>query len=1070
MYHDNSSGCDQTSAPKNQSNSKSVSNSVKLPRTPAEWQSALSKIPSDWVLTPVKDKSPLRPNWQHEAPIKRSELINLLVSGQKLSGKNNKQWHCRWTGVGVRLGTVSGGLMAIDADGHNGEAKLQELCGGELPETPCWTSGKEGRRQLIYKIPAEHHSKIKTVKLDCGDEQYLEFRWDGCQSVLPPSRHPETGQYRWLISPENTEVAIAPDWVIEQMLVTRNEKPSLSLTYTPTQNKWSDIDFARSYLEALSTSRADYYEDWIKVGMALKSVSDSLLPDWENWSRGSSKYKPGECDKKWRSFSPDKGVTLGTLAHMAKEDGWQFPFSKSGARSVILEGAGNDKKLTVTGDTRSSGDGQNPYPLSLADTVTSVTALLKSGLKDYYERNELDLLQMRSQVSKTAFWDMVKAIRCHLDEVQPADRQRLNQLIDWTDTRLDFQRILPAPLADALIHDGTILNVDPIALWQYLLPAVLSGVGKRVNLNIESHKVPAILWTCIVGESGSGKTRAENVVLHPLKERQYREYKRYRQEIEEYKEQLRVTTKDGSPPEKPRPEKKYLFEVTTIQALMRRLAEQGLNGSLWARDELAGLFKSLGQFSKGDNEAIECLLKTWDGHGALVERMDAENDSYNVFETRLSIAGGIQPGAFRQAFKDPEDAQGLQARFLYAVLKPQRAKRTRGYCELSDMLPGLYDWLSNCPEGVIELSREADQLYGQIYEKIGHEAEECPTPTVRAWLRKLPGQMLRIALALHLLEYYFSGGSSKEGFYTISEETLQKAFEVCRYYRGSFELVQEKTGGGDSMSSILLKIWDAAATRPEGVTPRDVYRSVKSIGRRAADLGRTAAAYTVELFSQLAAMGKGTVEQAGRMVRFRACLNPTSPQNPEVKAASEGVSQEMNFLPSLSELAISAALDEAIEAVVASPQNLSTQEIGKPVEDNSNVYTSSVDTPVTEVTVSLTHEEKGFGVSPDRSVSPVTEAIDSQEEISTPETAHTAMTPSIPSEYRETIAEVIAWLEICVGEGPQFIAEIMGTIKQLIAEAPEMKRWLWQSLTGEVKRVLPDLLGDDYQYLLADGA
>ncbi|MDV3002730.1 MAG: hypothetical protein N5P05_004385 (plasmid) [Chroococcopsis gigantea SAG 12.99] len=1068
MYQNNLSWGDQTSAPKNQSTQKSVSNTVKLPRTPAEWSSALSKIPSDWVLTPVKDKSPLRPNWQHEAPIGRSELVNLLVRGQKLSGKNNKQWNCRWTGVGVRLGTVSGGLMAIDADGHNGEAKLQELCGGELPETPCWTSGKEGRRQLIYTIPAEYHSKIKTVKLDCGEEQYLEFRWDGCQSVLPPSRHPETGQYRWLISPEDAEVAIAPDWVIEQMLVSHNEKPSLSLPYTPTQNRWSDIDFARSYLEALSTSRADYYEDWIKVGMALKSLSDSLLPDWENWSRGSSKYKPGECDKKWRSFSPDKGVTLGTLAHMAKEDGWQFPFSKSG---TSWDGAGKvkDKTLTVTGDTTSVGDARNPDVLSIADTVTSVTALLKSGLRDYYERNELDSLQGRSGMSKPAFWDMVKAIRCHLDEVQPSDRVRLTQLLELTQARLDFQRIVPATLADALIHDGTILNVDPIALWQYLLPAVLSLAGKRVNLNVESHKVPAILWTCIVGESGTGKTRAENVVLHPLKERQYGEYKRYRQELEEYKEKQRGVAKDGSPPEKPRPEKKYLFEVTTIQALMRRLAEQGFNGSLWARDELAGLFKSLGQFSKGDNEAVECLLKTWDGHGALVERMDAENDSYNVFETRLSIAGGIQPGAFRQAFKDPEDAQGLQARFLYAVLKPQRAKRTRGYCELSDMLPGLYEWLSNCPEGVIKLSPEADRLYGQIYEKIGIEAEECPTPTVRAWLRKLPGQMLRIALALHLLEYYFSGGSSQEGFYTISEETLLKAFEVCRYYRGSFELVQEKTGGGDSMSSILLKIWDAAATRPEGVTPRDVYRSVKSIGRRAADLGRTAAAYTVELFSQLAAMGKGTVEQAGRMVRFRACLNPISPQNVEVGPASEGVSQEANSTLWLSQLATSAALDETIDLVVSSNDILSTQEIaGLPSQDLS-VNTSSADTPVTEVTFTTTHVGKGFGVSPDNEVSPVTEAIDSQEEISTPETAPTAMTLSIPSEYQETIAEVIQWLEICVGEGPQFIAEMMGAVKQLIAEVPEMKRWLWQSLTGEVKQLLADLSGDDYQYFVADG-
>ncbi|MDV3003003.1 MAG: hypothetical protein N5P05_004658 (plasmid) [Chroococcopsis gigantea SAG 12.99] len=251
--------------------------------------------------------------------------------------------------------------------------------------------------------------------------------------------------------------------------------------------------------------------------MALKSVSDSLLPDWENWSRGSSKYKPGECDKKWSSFSADKGVTLGTLAHMAKEDGWQFPFSKSGARSVILEGAPNEKKSTVTGDTARSGDAQNPYPLSIADTVTRVTALLKSGLRDYEERNELDRVAGRSGMSKAAFWDMVKAIRCHLDEVQPSDRARLAQLLDLTGAKLNFERILPATLADALIHDGTILNVDPIALWQYLLPTVLSLVGKRINLNVESHVIPALLWTCLVGESGTGKTSRRECGTLPSK-------------------------------------------------------------------------------------------------------------------------------------------------------------------------------------------------------------------------------------------------------------------------------------------------------------------------------------------------------------------------------------------------------------------------------------------------------------------------------------------------------------------------------------------------------------------------
>jgi hypothetical protein len=370
---------------------------------------------------------------------------------------------------------------------------------------------------------------------------------------------------------------------------------------------------------------------------------------------------------------------------------------------------------------------------------------------------------------------------------------------------------------------------------------------------------------------------------------------------------------------------------------------------------------------------------------------------------------------------------------------------------------------------VIKLSKEADQLYGQIYEKIGIEAEECPSPTIRAWLRKLPGQMLRIALALHLLEYYFSNGSLKDGFYTISEETLLKAFEVCRYYRGSFELVQEKTGGGDSISSMLLKIWDAAVTRPEGVTPRDVYRSVKVIAKRAEKAGRDVKAYTLELFSQLAAMGKGIVEQAGRFIRFKACLNPTVTDNVTLTPGLETLPQVAISTPSLSELATSATLDETIEGVVPSVNDISAQEIGGLPSQDLSVNTSSADTLVTEVTEAITHEVKAFEVSLDEGVSPVTEALKSTEEISTPEMAGTSVASSIPPEYQETIAEVLLWLEICVGEGPQLVAEIMETIKQLIAEVPEMKRWLWQSLTGEVKRVLPELLGDDYQYFVADG-
>lgn len=85
-----------------------------------------------------------------------------------------------------------------------------------------------------------------------------------------------------------------------------------------------DDDTIRSALHALSPARADGYFDWLKVGMALHSQSPALLPEWDAWSRQSSKYADGICAEKWRSFN-GKGVGAGSLIHWAKQDGWKPP-------------------------------------------------------------------------------------------------------------------------------------------------------------------------------------------------------------------------------------------------------------------------------------------------------------------------------------------------------------------------------------------------------------------------------------------------------------------------------------------------------------------------------------------------------------------------------------------------------------------------------------------------------------------------------------------------------------------------------------------------------------------------
>jgi hypothetical protein len=896
----------------------------------------------DLPLVPLNgNKQPLGDEWQNR-PMKAVELIEAINDGgvEVPIGRETKKIQPQ--GFGVLTGrpiTLDGEtyyLMALDCDGAAAAQKILSLGNGSaLPKTVAFTSGRTGRCQYLFKVPQAYCDAIKTKKIktaslgDDGSLELLELRWKNLQSVLPPSVHPMTGEYRWVsgCAIDETPIAEAPTWVIEQMLIDprkaegiypytectsqrATEKEQEAPQRNGGQNTWTDIDFALAYLNALASYRAEDYDDWLTVGMALHSVDDSLLADWDSWSSQSSKYKPGECLKKWKSFSSNGGVTLGTLAHKAKLDGWQFPKTSNFAQanhnhshSPNRNGAKTSpsKKPTVTGDNTWLSDSFSPDWLDFTATVTTVTAILEKGLPDYAERDRLDAVQSRSGMSKAAFWQLVAARRCSLDEISQEDTARFNQLIDWHNEGLDFKKVLPQPLADAFLHDAQILNLDPISLWQYFLPAVLSFVGKRVNLDVESHQIPAIIWTCLVSESGTGKSRAEGVILAPLRKLQYQERQRFFLEVEEYKKVLKVLSKGDPEPDAPKSERKYLFEIATIQAVMRRLASQGQNGSLWARDEIAGLFKSLGQFSKasGESEGLECLLKMWDGHGSFVDRVDAEKDSYAIEEIRLSLAGGIQPGAFRQVFKDPNDAQGLQARFLYAVPKIYPAKRVKGYCYLSDLLPALYQWLDTLPTGSLKLSRDADNRYTNLVSQIGTQAEAEPCPTIRAWMRKLPTQLLRLAFCLHLVECYFDGARP---FWELQRDTLERAAEFCRYYRSGMVVIQEKVAERDSSSSILLKIWDMAVTQPGGVTPRDIYRSIKAIGRRALQVGREVGAYTLDLLCSLVKMGKGIIEQKGRTIRFFATLNPPNPPSGPDGDNPQGGPDGDNLNPNPSEM------------------------------------------------------------------------------------------------------------------------------------------------------------------------
>jgi putative DNA primase/helicase len=68
-------------------------------------------------------------------------------------------------------------------------------------------------------------------------------------------------------------------------------------------------------------------DEWARVGMAIKSE----FPDeggfdlFAEWSASVPGFKANECRMAWKSFKAGGSVTMGSLIHLAKQNGYVVP-------------------------------------------------------------------------------------------------------------------------------------------------------------------------------------------------------------------------------------------------------------------------------------------------------------------------------------------------------------------------------------------------------------------------------------------------------------------------------------------------------------------------------------------------------------------------------------------------------------------------------------------------------------------------------------------------------------------------------------------------------------------------
>jgi predicted P-loop ATPase len=75
--------------------------------------------------------------------------------------------------------------------------------------------------------------------------------------------------------------------------------------------------------DALQVIPADDYDTWLRVGMALHASGEAWArAAWDTWSQRSDKYDAAVQDAKWESFTPNGGVNLATVFHLAQQYGY----------------------------------------------------------------------------------------------------------------------------------------------------------------------------------------------------------------------------------------------------------------------------------------------------------------------------------------------------------------------------------------------------------------------------------------------------------------------------------------------------------------------------------------------------------------------------------------------------------------------------------------------------------------------------------------------------------------------------------------------------------------------------
>lgn len=202
-----------------------------------------------------------------------------------------KQFHN--INIGLPLGNVSG-YVGIDIDGDLGEDMLEEMSGGDLPDTWEYITGA-GRR-LLYSIPVGMQTKKYVNMHKDGGHEECSILCDGQQTVLPPSIHHTGRIYAWREGHSTADIdcAMAPEWLLDLVKADSHRisgSGTMDLTKPPNSSDAQEDAVTTAYIQPILVSEAVLSSEFIGYG---DLEIDTVPPDTDYIGTDAKEQKKEE--------------------------------------------------------------------------------------------------------------------------------------------------------------------------------------------------------------------------------------------------------------------------------------------------------------------------------------------------------------------------------------------------------------------------------------------------------------------------------------------------------------------------------------------------------------------------------------------------------------------------------------------------------------------------------------------------------------------------------------------------------------------------------------------------------